>query len=157
MISQHLTSEEMEALLMEPEPGDRSPHLAQCELCTEEFESLEATIGELRTAMTASALQHNRVAAMPVMSNTRPRMMWGLAAAAALICGASSMVLHRVPSKMDAGNLPQQQAKAAVSDSDAQLLSNVEDDLSASVPGPMLPLASTKSADTSTNTAKENE
>jgi len=156
----HLTSEEMEALLMEPESMDRSTHLAQCELCMEEFESLHATIADLRVAVKASASQQYRLGALEVRFDGRPRMMWGLVVAAALICVTGPLVLHSRPSDTDDARVSQAQVQATVSESDAQLLSNVEDDVSASVPSAMLPLASTDTANlngVSTSVSKENE
>jgi hypothetical protein len=162
MMNNHLTSQEMEALLMEPKSGNRQPHLANCESCMDELESFQAAIADFRSAATASARQQYRAAAIPTGSYARPRMMWSMVAAAVLICTAEPILLHRTLNHADVVTVPQQQAQGTVSDagSDAQLLSNVQDDLSASVPGPMLPLASTdttSSTSASTNVAKENE
>jgi hypothetical protein len=158
MIENHLTGEEMDALLMEPELRDRSQHLVDCDLCLTEFESLQRVMGELRTAVIASAEQHYRAAALPAISQQRPRLMWGLAAAAAFICVVGSITLHQRPVPVAVVNAPQQQVQGGVSDE--QMLSNVQEDLSASVPQPMLPLAATDATDStyaSTDGAKENE
>jgi len=156
MMVGHLTSEQMEALLMQPESIDRSQHLAHCDRCMAEFESLHAMIGDLRTAVAGYAGQHHRATALPVMSYASPRPMWGLAmaAGAALICVTSSIVLHERAAHVAPVIVSQQQAEGA--DSDEQMMSNVQDDLSASVPQPMLPLASTNATD-STSGVKETE
>jgi hypothetical protein len=156
MMDSHLTSEQMEELLMEPEAIGRSQHLAQCDGCTAEFESLRATIGDLRTAVAGYAGQHHRAAELPAISYARPRPMWGLAmaAGAALLCVTSSLVWHERASHVAPVIVSQQQAEGA--DSDEQMMSNVQDDLSASVPQPMLPLASSNATD-STSGAKETE
>jgi hypothetical protein len=158
MNNDHLTSEQIEALLLDPESRDRSQHLNVCQACSAEFESLLVVMGDLRSAAIASAEQHRRVAVMPAPSHRTPRVMWSLLMAAALICIAGPLAVRQRPARIIAVDAPKQQLQGAVSDE--QLLSNIEDDLSSPLPRPMLPLAaSVASTDPTASTyrSKENE
>jgi anti-sigma factor RsiW len=166
MKNNHLTSEEMDALLLGSESKDRSQHLSVCPACSAEFESLLAVMDDLRIATIASAEQHRRVAVMPAPSHRTPRVMWALLTAAALICVAGPLAVRHRPTRVTAVSAPRQQLQGAVSDE--QLLSDIQDDLSAPVPKPMLPLVASvvpsrpatstyNSIDSATYGAKENE
>ena len=89
MNSEHLTVEQMEALLSNPELRERSQHLQVCGRCSEEFESLHAVMCELRAAVIASSEVHRRLAVMPEPAHRTPRALWSLVAAAALLCASS--------------------------------------------------------------------
>ena len=162
MNNNHLTSEQMEALLSDPESRDRSQHLSVCETCSAELESLLAGIGDLRSAVIASAALHRKVAVLPTVSHRSPRVMWTVLAAAAFLCVVGPIAMHQKQARVITVNTSSQQVQAAVSDE--QLMSNIQDDLSSSVPKPMLPLAasasSTGAATTTYNSrynSKENE
>jgi hypothetical protein len=181
MKNDHLTSEEIDALLLDsgsldlvsldsesldPKSRDRSQHLSVCQVCSAEFESLLTVMGDLRIAAIASAEQHRRVSVMPTPSHRTPRVMWALLTAAALICVAGPLAVRHRPTRVTAVSAPAQQLQGVISDE--QLLSDIQDDLSSPVPRPMLPLVasvvstrpatSTYSAtDSATSTSRENE
>lgn len=158
MNGDHLTSEEMDALLMNAETRERPQHLRVCGACSEEFESLRATMSELRTAVIASAEKHRRMAVMPAPVHRTPRAMWSLVAAAVLLCVAGPVVLHHKPAHVAVVQMPKPQTQVAVSDE--QLMSDIQQDLSSSVPQAMLPLTAkdaSASATGSTSNVKENE
>jgi hypothetical protein len=162
MNNDHLTSEEMEALLWDSEARGRSQHLRVCGACSAEFESLRAAMSDLRAAVIASAEQHRRMAVMPVPAHRTPRMMWSLLAATALICIAGPLALHQRSTHVAVVHAPKQQVQGAVSDE--QLLSDIQEDLSSPVPQAMLPLAAsgastgkTSSIYSSRFNSKENE
>jgi hypothetical protein len=81
-----------------------------------------------------------------------------LVAATVLLCVAGPVVLHHKPAHVAMVRVPAPQVEAAVSDE--QLMSDIQQDLSSSVPQEMLPLT-TKDASTaakgSTSNLKENE
>jgi hypothetical protein len=158
MNNDHLTVEQMEALLSNPETQERSQHLQVCGACEEEFESLRAVVSDLRAAVIASSEAHRRVAVMPAPAQRTPRAMWSLVAATVLLCVAGPVVLHHKPAHVAMVRVPAPQVEAAVSDE--QLMSDIQQDLSSSVPQEMLPLT-TKDASTaakgSTSNLKENE
>jgi hypothetical protein len=158
MNNDHLTSEEMDALLTDPETRGRSQHLRVCGTCSAEFDSLLAAVSDLRVAVIASAEGHRRLAVMPAPAQRTPRAMWGLVAAVALLCVAGPIVLHQKPAHVAVVQALQPQVQGAVSDE--QLMSDIQQDLSSSVPQAMLPLtAKDASASTagSTSNLKENE
>jgi hypothetical protein len=158
MNNDHLTVEQMEALLSNPETQERSQHLQVCGTCKEEFESLRAVVSDLRAAVIASSEAHRRVAVMPAPAQRTPRTMWSLVAATVLLCVAGPVVLHHKPTHVAAVQMPKPQVQVAVSDE--QLMSDIQQDLSSSVPQVMLPLttkdASVGAAGSTTN-VKENE
>jgi hypothetical protein len=156
MNNDHLTSEEMDALLTDPETRGRSQHLGMCSMCSAEFDSLLAAVSDLRVAVIASAEGHRRLAVIPAQRT--PRAMWGLVAAAALLCVAGPIVLHQKPAHVAVVQTPQPQVQGAVSDE--QLMSDIQQDLSSSVPQAMLPLAAKDASESttgSTSNSKENE
>jgi hypothetical protein len=158
MNNEHLTIEQMEALLSNPETQEGLQHLQVCGACAEEFESLRAVVSDLRAAVIGSSEVHRRVAVMPAPAQRTPRAMWSLVAATVLLCVAVPMVLHQRPAHVAVVKAPAPQVQAAVSDE--QLMSDVEQDLSSSVPQEMLPLTvkdASAGAAGSTSNAKENE
>ena len=158
MNGDHLTSEEMDVLLMDAEARERSQHLRVCGACREEFESLRAAVGGLRVAVVASAEKHRRMAVMPAPAHRTRRALWSLVAAAMLLCAAGPVVLHHKPAHVAVVQVPKPQAQVAVSDE--QLMSDIQQDLSASVPQAMLPLTAkdaSSRATGSTSNSKENE
>lgn len=158
MNNDHLTSEEMDVLLMDAEARERSQHLQACGACSEEFESLRSAVSDLRVAVVASAEKHRRMAVMPAPAHRTPRAMWSLVAAALLLCVAGPVVLHHKPAHVAAVQMQKPQTQVAVSDE--QLMSDIQQDLSTSVPQAMLPLTAkdaSSSATASTSNVKENE
>jgi hypothetical protein len=157
MNGNHLTSEEMDALLMDAEARERSQHLRVCGACAEEFESLQETVSELRVAVIAAAERHRRVAVMPSPAHRTPRAMWSLVAAAVLLCVAGPVVLHHRPVHVAVVQIAKPQVQVAVSDE--QLMSDIQQDLSSSVSQEMLPAVkdAAASATGSISSLKENE
>ncbi len=158
MNNDHLTVEQMEALLSNPEMRERSQHLQLCGSCLEEFESLRAVISDLRAAVVASYEVHRRLAVMPERAYRTPRALWSLVAAAVLLCAAAPIALHHRPTHVAVVQPPIQQVQAAVSDD--QVMSDVQQDLSSSVPQGLLPLTASDAptqATGSTSSSKENE
>jgi anti-sigma factor RsiW len=158
MNNDHLTVEQMEALLSYPEAQERSQHLQECGRCAEEFESLRAVVSDLRGAVIAASAVHRQRAVMPMPAQRTPRALWSLVAAAALLCVAGPIALHQRPAHVPAVQTPAPQVQAAVSDE--QLMSDVQQDLSSSVPQGLLPLTAKNASDGaagSTSNSKENE
>ncbi len=158
MNNDHLTVEEMEALLMHPEMREGSQHLQVCGPCSEDFDSLQAVIGDLRAAVIASSNVHRRLAVMPEPAHRTPRALWSLVAAAALLCAAAPIALHHKPAHVAIVQPPVKQVHATVSDD--QLMSDVQQDLSSSVPQGLLPLTANDTsteATRATPSSKENE
>jgi anti-sigma factor RsiW len=158
MNNDHLTVEQMEALLSHPEMQERSHHLQACGACAEEFESLRAVVSDLRGAVIAASAVHRQLAVMPAPAHRTPRAMWSLVAAAALLCLAGPLALHQRPVLVPVVQRPAAQVQAAVSDE--QLMSDVQEDLGSSVPQGLLPLTAKNASDGtagSTSSTKENE
>ncbi len=154
----HLTAVEMEALLSHPEMREGSQHLKECGECREEFESLHAVIGDLRAAVVAASEVHRRLAVMPEAARRTPRALWSLVAAAALLCAAAPIALHHKPAHVVVVQPAARQVQTTVSDD--QLMSDVQQDLSSSVPQSLLPLTAkdtSTEARGSTTSSKENE
>jgi anti-sigma factor RsiW len=158
MNSGHLTSEQMDALLAHPETPEGSQHLEVCAACSAELESLQAVMTDLRAAVIGSAGEHRRLAVMPAPAQRTPRAMWSLVAATALLCVAGPILMHTRPAHVAVVQAPQPQVQGAVSDE--QLMSDIQQDLSSSVPQAMLPLTAkdaSVSATDATSNVKENE
>lgn len=158
MNNDHLNVEQMEALLWEPEARKRSQHLRGCGACAEEFEALQAVVHDLRGAVVAASAVHRQRAVMPAPAQRTPRALWSLVAAAVLLCVAGPFALHQRTAHVPVSQGTAAQAQAAVSDE--QLMSDVQADLSSSVPQAMLPLTAKDAsgeAAGSTSNVKENE
>jgi hypothetical protein len=154
----HLTVGQMEALLCNPETPERPQHLQECGTCFAELESMRATITDLRAALIASSEQHRRLAVMPAPAQRTPRALWSLVAATALLCVAGPIALHHKPTHVSILQSRAHSVPAAVSDE--QLMSDIQQDLSSSVPQGMVPLMAkdaTIESTQSTSSAKENE
>jgi hypothetical protein len=158
MNDNHLTVEQMELLLSNPESPETPQHLRDCATCSAEFESLLAAMVDLRLALIASSQQHRRRAVMPAQTYRTPRALGSLVAATALLCIAGPIALHHKPSHRAVAPPPPPLVQVTVSDE--QLMSDIQQDLSSSVSQRMLPLtAKDTSAETTTATSssKENE
>jgi hypothetical protein len=119
---------------------------------------MRAVVSDLRGAVIAASEVHRRSAVMPAPAHRTPRAMWSLVAAAILLCVAGPIALHQRPAHVPVVQATAPQVQAAVSDE--QLMSDVQEDLSSSVPQGLLPLtAKDASGGTagSTSNVKENE
>ncbi len=188
--ARHLSSEEFDALLAGTQSSAQAAHLQACPACRAELESLRQMLARLRAAAIGAAAEHRRLAVMPSPAHRTQGAMWrlwGLTAAAALLCvagplfyasrGAIPFATERPPvadhnpaprtaavavSAAPATRETTVAAPAQVSGqmSDAQLMSDIEQDLSSSVPQAMLPLTvrdAPQSPAGTTSNAKENE
>jgi hypothetical protein len=157
-MSGHLTSEEMDAMLMRPETMERPGHLQECGACAEELETLRGSLRDLRGAVMASAAEYRRTAVMPAPVQRTPRAMWSLVAATALLCVAGPVVLHQRTGHVPVASVKTVAAQGAVSDE--QLMSDIQEDLGSNVPQAMLPLTAkdaTAGASGSNMNTRENE
>jgi hypothetical protein len=157
-MNSHLSSEQLDGVLNGGASQDASQHLGGCVQCAGELAALRAAFGDLRDVTTAVAEHHRRLAvATPV--RRIPRMVWGLAAAALFVGIATPVAVHRRTTSVVGEKVPQVVATM----SDEALLNSVQNDLSASVPESLLPLASasTNAADSvdtlSTDTQRKNQ
>jgi hypothetical protein len=142
-MNKHLSSQQIDDALSGRPSQTTALHLDACEACAGELAALRETLGNFRVATTAAAAHHRRfVAATP---RRLPRMAWALAAAALFMSIAAPVAVHR--RSVTPIVAPGSQDSATVSDE--ALLSDVQNDLSSSVPESLLPLAGT-----STNTTK---
>jgi len=156
MNNDHLTLEQMETLLSNPLMRERSLHLQVCGQCSEEFESLHAVMSDLRATVIASSEMHRRLAVMPEPAHRTPRTLSSLVAAAALLCAAAPIALHHKPAHVAVVPPTVQQVQAVVSDD--QVMSDVQDDLTSSVPRGLLPLTANDAPTQSAGSiSKENE
>jgi hypothetical protein len=146
----HLTNEQFVTLLVSPGAGH--PHLRSCELCASQLEGLRSSIGDLRSASVAAAERHYRLAVLAQAArrrtHRRPRLAWAFTAVAALLVIAIPFAAKlRTPVRQPVAATPAAAPAANASNlsnlSDDQILNNVDSDLSASVPSPLLPLEST--------------
>lgn len=155
----HLTSEQLDNLLGRTPDPQWQKHLDSCAACAAELARLRGVFGDFREAATASA-KHHRYLSPAAGRRKVPGPAWGLAFAALLISvGAPLAVHHRnshpavmadQPMGEDQPNASPQHAEI----SDEALLSGVQDDLSASVPRPLLPLSGT-STNSNSETRKD--
>jgi hypothetical protein len=155
----HLTNEQFVTLLISP--GADHPHLRSCELCASQLEGLRSSIGDLRDASIVAAERHYRAAvraqAAPRRTH-RPRLAWAITAVAGvLFIGMPFAAKLRTPAHPPIAATPVAAPVTTASNlsslSDDQLLNNIDSDLSASVPSPLLPLDSTST----TASTKETE
>jgi len=157
----HLTNEQFDALLLAP--ATDHPHLRSCEFCANQLAVLRSSIGDLRVTSIAAADRHHRAAAHAQRTRQRSRMLPRLTWAATAIAGVLFISLPfvsrfrtpKAPVQNPVAVAAVQTPRAADSNlSDAQLLSSIQNDLSATVPDPLLPLDSSTSTDASTKETK---
>ncbi len=185
----HLSSEAFDLLLSGADSPLHSAHLQVCSACREEFEELRRTMSQLQAALIGAAAEHRRRAMMPAPAHRTWRSMWvlwGLTAASALLCVFGSMFYSNgrpLPFAAErppvTGQKPAPRSTAVMGSvasisqatvsapprpseqmSDAQLMSDIEQDLNSSVPQAMLPLAvrdAPQSLAGTTSNSKENE
>lgn len=111
---------------------EASRHLHACEKCSAEVEKLTSALGMFRGAVRESAEkfgERQRVFAMP-----RRSMAFRWVAAAAAIVILAGLPIYRVKVEQE------RQLAAQMAREDAELLSQVDAELSAGVAGPMKPL-----------------
>jgi hypothetical protein len=146
----HLTNEQFVTLLISPGAGH--PHLRSCELCASQLEGLRSGIGDLRDASVVAAERHYRAAVRDQAARQRthrhPRLAWAATAAAAVLFISAPFASRlrtpvHPPIAVATVDAPVNPASNLSSLSDDQLLNNIDSDLSASVPSPLLPLEST--------------
>jgi anti-sigma factor RsiW len=140
-MNSHLSSEQLECALHGPPSREVSLHLAACAECAEEVVELREALGNFRVAAAASAERHYRLAAAPAAPAARrlPRVAWAAAMSALVLSIAAPIALHRrTVTPRVTGNVAEHSAV-----SDDALLNDIQNDLSSSVPSPLLPLAST--------------
>ncbi|MGC9200160.1 MAG: anti-sigma factor family protein [Acidobacteriaceae bacterium] len=186
---EHLTSQRLDALLWGSESPAEAAHLQTCVACREEFESLRLNMRELRAALVGVAAEQRRMAVMPAPAHRTRRAMWAvwsMAAAAALLCVCAPLSYYsrggsrpaamerssvavsmpaahasaRVRFASDAPVTVSMSVKSSTKISDVQLMSDIEQDLSSSVPQAMLPLTVRDSGQSPAGTranGKENE
>jgi len=136
-----LPTEQLDALLHHPEHSNSDPELA----------SLRAVLTDLRTASITAASYHHRHASI---TPTRTHgALWGVfATAAVLLCAATPLAFHHHPTPIQPVAVAPQPQTTPISD-DA-LFADVQADINASVPSPLLPLTSDT---TNTTTQKDTQ
>jgi len=124
-----LSTEQLDALLHHPEHPNSDTELA----------SLRAILTDLRSASTAAAHHHHSRASI-TRTHTHG-VLWGaLATAAVLLCASTPLAIHHYATSIQPVTVAPQPHPAAISD-DA-LFADVQADVDASVPSPLLPLTS---------------
>jgi len=143
--SQPLTTEELDALLFRPTEAQ----LARVQ--SAELTSLRSVISDFRTATVAAAEHHHRHASIAPTRNRATHIVWALAAAVLLVCASLPVAFRHHPASIPVAVVvsPLQPVPAV---SDDVLLADVQADLDASVPSPMLPLTT---SDTTTKSATQ--
>jgi anti-sigma factor RsiW len=141
-MNSHLSSEQLERVLAGRPSHEVSQHLGKCARCVEDVASMRAVLGNFRSAASSSAEHHLKFAA-PVATARVPRTAWVLASVVLFAGIATPFAVRRQPVSPVVVGVSTQALPAI---SDEALLNNVQNDLSASVPESLLPLA-----DTSTN------
>jgi len=124
-----LSTEQLDALLHHPEHSSSDPELA----------SLRAVLVDLHTASTAAANHHHSRASI-TRTHTHGILWAAFATAAVLLCAATPLAFHHHPTPIQPVAVAPQPHTAAISD-DA-LFADVQADIDASVPSPLLPLTS---------------
>ena len=140
-----LTTEQLDALLHQPEQANPDAELT----------SLRAVLTDLRTASVAAAEHHHRYASITPARGRTHRALWALATTAVIACAALPLGFHHhaVPIKPIA--IATQQPAPTVSD-DA-LFADIQADVDASVPSPLLPLTTDIGTTNSTTQRTQNE
>lgn len=141
---QPLTTEELDALLFQPTGAKLT--IAQ----SDELASLRSVLTDFRDASVIAAEHHYRRASITPTRSRTMSAFWAFAAAVLLVSIASPMAFrhHPAPTPAVATVSPQQQPIPAVSDE--VLLADVQADLDASVPSPMLPLTNSTTTKSTT-------
>jgi len=139
---QPLTTEELDALLFRSTDARLAP--AQ----SAELDSLRSVLSDLRMASAAAAGDHHRHASLAPARSRTTRVLWTFATAALFFCVALPMFFRHHPTPVQVAVIAAKQPAPVVSDD--VLLADVQADLDASVPSPMLPLTTTDTTTKST-------
>jgi len=129
---QSLTTEELDALFFRP--AEANTAIAQ----SAELTALQSVFTDLRTASMAAADHHRRHASIAPTRSRAMSVIWAFAAAVIVLCAALPMFFRHHATTAPVVVTTAQQAVPTVSDE--VLLADVQADLDASVPSPMLPL-----------------
>lgn len=144
MNGKHLTSEQMDRLLASPEERAECMHLQMCGQCYEELRGLEAMFGALRVESADAALLERGRAVLPRRGVVRGWAFGAVAAALIAVVAVPVAMRHeRATNAPVAVAAPADAAKKPAADamSDEALLNSIQDDLSASEPAALSPLA----------------
>jgi len=139
-------------------PNDRNPTNNPRTSEEAEFASLRPLLNNLRDSAHATASYHRERAIIAPASSRVPRMAWALASLALTISIATPFALHKnhVTAQVAAPAIVAPATTTTPAISDDALLADVQDDLTASVPTPMLPLTTTTSTSTQLTTTQRN-
>jgi hypothetical protein len=130
-----------------------TPHTAEAD----EFASLRPLLDDLRESAQAAAGYHRERAIIAPASHRVHRMAWALASLLLTIGIATPFALHKnhVTAQVAAPTAVVPTTTSTPISDDA-LLADIQDDLTASVPTPMLPLTTTTSTSTQLTTTQRN-
>jgi len=158
----HLTESQLYDLLSGDSTATAaSHHLASCARCRAEFDSLRDTLSSFRLAATNLSLTHVpfrravETPSRPTLLN-RSHILWasGLATAAVAVAIVLPTV-HPKPTPTQTPTVATDATARLNAESDEALLSDIDRDLSTSVPTPLEPLTGTSSSG-STSTSNPN-
>jgi len=143
----------MERFLHDPTARARSLHLQTCNQCVQELEQLAQVFTDLRTASTEMAAAHRRLAILPAPNRSLSRWAYASAALIALAIAIVPIALHHQHSTSQQAQQPAPHIQQTISDE--ALLNNIQQDLSASVPAAMEPLAASSNKSNSNLSNKD--
>jgi len=143
---QPLTTEQFDALLYAPDQTHPDPELA----------ALRSVFTDLRAASTVAAEHHQRLASITTSRRSYRPLAWTFAAAALLLFAGTPMAFHRRPAAVSPIAVVTPAAQPVPAVSDAVLYADIQADLDASVPEPMLPLTS-NTTKTQSNTQRNSQ
>jgi hypothetical protein len=151
----HLSSEELERAMAGQAEPRALEHVAGCEACAAEIASFQRMFGELRESATEMATEQRRMAV--VARPAKRAGVWGYATAAVVFVAVGLPVaMHHPAVKTPVVAGPANGAEGdAASVSDAELMTNVQNDLSSNVPEPMRALEGT--VDNGSTTGSDNK
>ena len=138
-------------------PNDRNltrdPRIAE----EAEFASLRPLLNDLRDSAHATAGYHRERAIIAPASPRVPRMAWALASLLLTVGIATPFALHKNHVTAQAAAPVAITPVTTTAISDDTLLADVQDDLTASVPTPMLPLTTSTSTQLTTTTQRNSQ
>ncbi len=161
MNSNHLTHHQICDLLIDPAQQDAAAvaHLAACPACTSELASLSTGLRNFQQASIRLAELEIARRPTPLLPAARSRSFFAVpafAAAAALLLAIVFLPQHRTPAPDPHAHQAALTPAVAVSDaeSDEALLNQIDQDLDASIPSAMEPLAGPTDTASSQSTAQ---
>jgi ribosomal protein S14 len=131
-MSQHLSSQQILDWMNGEFSQEASRHVRNCEQCSGEVERLTSALGMFRSAVRDTAEQLGERQYVFEMPRRSFSLRWVAAAAALLLL--AGLPIYRVKLEQE------RQLAAQIAREDAELMSQVEAELSAGVAGPMKPL-----------------